>query len=188
MVSRWCPCPGDATDHGPRRHSPLAPKNSACRPVRIVLSISSARPKRLLSWLVSFVLKPVMSSSGKGQSVVRSAAELPAAWDYAQEGGRAGAGRCIVEGVDFDYEYHADGAGCRWGVLLSAGGSCQVKGDYRESWQPAAMSPEALAAAEQSLANGERIGGYGLFGVECFVRGDEVLFSEVSPRPRVPVW
>ncbi|MCU0755011.1 MAG: formate-dependent phosphoribosylglycinamide formyltransferase [Xanthomonadales bacterium] len=132
------------------------------------------------------VIKPVMSSSGKGQSVLRSAAEVAAAWDYAQSGGRAGAGRVIVEAfVAFDFEItlltlrHA--AGTSWCEPI---GHYQEDGDYRESWQPQPMTPVALARA-QDLARRitDALGGHGLFGVECFVRGDEVIFSEVSPRP-----
>jgi phosphoribosylglycinamide formyltransferase 2 len=132
------------------------------------------------------VVKPVMSSSGKGQSTVRTAAEVEPAWRYAQSGGRAGAGRCIVEGfVDFDYEItlltvrHAGGT-----TFCAPIGHRQEDGDYRESWQPQPMSEQARRRAEDIA---ERItgalGGWGLFGVELFVRGDEVLFSEVSPRP-----
>ncbi|MBD9482282.1 formate-dependent phosphoribosylglycinamide formyltransferase [Pseudomonas sp. PDM14] len=132
------------------------------------------------------VVKPIMSSSGKGQSVVKGAADLQGAWDYAQEGGRAGKGRVIVEGfIDFDYEItlltvrHAGGT-----TFCAPIGHRQVKGDYHESWQPQAMSAKALAAAEQvALAVTEALGGRGLFGVELFVKGDEVWFSEVSPRP-----
>ena len=132
------------------------------------------------------VIKPVMSSSGKGQSTVWRANEIEPAWRYAQEGGRTGAGRCIVEGyVEFDYEItlltvrHAGGT-----AFCAPIGHRQEGGDYRESWQPQPMSDGALAA---SRALAERItgalGGRGVFGVELFVRGDEVLFSEVSPRP-----
>ena len=132
------------------------------------------------------VVKPVMSSSGKGQSLLNSADDLQAAWDYAQEGGRAGKGRVIVEGfIDFDYEItlltvrHAGGT-----TFCAPVGHHQVKGDYHESWQPQAMSPAALAAAERvALAVTEALGGRGLFGVELFVKGDQVWFSEVSPRP-----
>jgi phosphoribosylglycinamide formyltransferase 2 len=132
------------------------------------------------------VVKPIMSSSGKGQSVVRSAAEVSRAWEYAQAGGRAGAGRVIVEGfVTFDYEItlltvrHAGGTS-----FCDPIGHRQVGGDYHESWQPHSMSAEALTRA-QGMAQQvtDALGGYGLFGVELFVRGDEVLFSEVSPRP-----
>lgn len=132
------------------------------------------------------VVKPVMSSSGKGQSTIKTAADIDTAWQYAQDGGRAGAGKVIVEGfVEFDYEItlltvrHVGGTS-----FCAPIGHRQEGGDYQESWQPQAMSEVALAAAE---AMGRKItdalGGYGLFGVELFVRGDEVLFSEVSPRP-----
>ncbi|MCF1182296.1 formate-dependent phosphoribosylglycinamide formyltransferase [Marichromatium gracile] len=132
------------------------------------------------------VVKPIMSSSGKGQSLVRDAAELDRAWDYAQAGGRAGGGRVIVEGfVAFDYEItlltvrHRDGT-----AFCAPIGHRQEDGDYRESWQPHPMTPTALARAE-AIAAGvtEALGGRGIFGVELFVRGDEVIFSEVSPRP-----
>jgi len=132
------------------------------------------------------VVKPLMSSSGKGQSVVRTPADVQKAWDYAQAGGRAGAGRVIVEGfVPFDYEItlltvrHAGGTS-----FCAPIGHLQIDGDYRESWQPQPMSAAALAAAERIAATiTGALGGTGLFGVELFVRGDEVLFSEVSPRP-----
>ncbi|WP_062519463.1 formate-dependent phosphoribosylglycinamide formyltransferase [Demequina silvatica] len=132
------------------------------------------------------VVKPVMSSSGKGQSVVRSAADVDAAWTYAVEGGRAGGSRIIVEGfVDFDYEItqltvrHAGGV-----TFLDPVGHTQVDGDYRESWQPQPMSEAALAESRRIAgAVTEALGGRGVFGVELFVRGDQVLFSEVSPRP-----
>lgn len=133
-----------------------------------------------------FVIKPVMSSSGKGQSVVREESELQHAWDYAQSGGRAGKGRVIVEGfVDFDYEItlltvrHKDGAS-----FCAPIGHRQEDGDYRESWQPQPMSPVALAEAQrQAEAITGALGGWGVFGVEFFVKGDSVIFSEVSPRP-----
>ncbi|WP_158891345.1 MULTISPECIES: formate-dependent phosphoribosylglycinamide formyltransferase [unclassified Pseudomonas] len=132
------------------------------------------------------VVKPIMSSSGKGQSLLRSADELQAAWQYAQEGGRAGKGRVIVEGfVDFDYEItlltvrHVGGTS-----FCAPVGHRQVKGDYHESWQPQAMSERALAESERvARAVTEALGGRGLFGVELFVKGDQVWFSEVSPRP-----
>jgi phosphoribosylglycinamide formyltransferase 2 len=132
------------------------------------------------------VLKPLMSSSGHGQSVVRDSSAMATAWRYAQEGARAGAGRCIVEGwVEFDYEITVLTVSAVNGIQCCAPvGHVQVDGDYRESWQPCEMSPLAWERA-QSLARkivGE-LGGWGLFGVECFVRGEEVLFSEVSPRP-----
>jgi phosphoribosylglycinamide formyltransferase 2 len=127
-----------------------------------------------------------MSSSGKGQSTVRTPADVGAAWDYAQTGGRAGQGRCIVEGfVDFDYEItlltvrHRDGTS-----YCEPVGHLQVDGDYRESWTPQPMSAPALARAREIAGRiTDELGGWGLFGVELFVRGDEVWFSEVSPRP-----
>lgn len=132
------------------------------------------------------VVKPVMSSSGKGQSTVRSPDQVDAAWDYAQSGGRAGQGRCIVEGfVDFDYEItlltvrHRDGT-----AFCDPIGHLQVDGDYRESWMPQPMSDRALARSREiAKAITDDLGGWGLFGVELFVKGDEVWFSEVSPRP-----
>jgi phosphoribosylglycinamide formyltransferase 2 len=132
------------------------------------------------------VVKPVMSSSGKGQSTVRSEDDIPRAWAYSQQGGRSGAGRVIVEGfVEFDYEItlltvrHRDGTS-----FCDPIGHLQIDGDYRESWQPQPMSALALERAQQiAAAVTHRLGGHGLFGVELFVRGDEVLFSEVSPRP-----
>lgn len=132
------------------------------------------------------VVKPLMSSSGKGQSVVRSEADIAKAWAYAQTGGRAGQGRCIVEGfIDFDYEItlltvrHRDGT-----TFCPPVGHLQVDGDYRESWMPQPMSPAALAEAERiAKAVTDDLGGWGLFGVELFVKGDAVWFSEVSPRP-----
>lgn len=132
------------------------------------------------------VVKPVMSSSGKGQSTVKTASDIDKAWRYAQEGGRAGAGRVIVEGfVDFDYEItlltvrHRDGTS-----FCAPIGHRQERGDYRESWQPQAMSALALERAEVVARKiTEGLGGRGIFGVEMFVKGDEVIFSEVSPRP-----
>jgi phosphoribosylglycinamide formyltransferase 2 len=132
------------------------------------------------------VVKPVMSSSGKGQSTVRTEADIDAAWDYAQTGGRAGQGRCIVEGfVDFDYEITLLTVRHRGGTTFCAPvGHLQVDGDYRESWMPQPMSARALERA-QDIARRvtDDLGGWGLFGVELFVKGDEVWFSEVSPRP-----
>ncbi|MDR1279643.1 MAG: formate-dependent phosphoribosylglycinamide formyltransferase [Opitutaceae bacterium] len=132
------------------------------------------------------VLKPLMSSSGHGQSVVRAAADLPAAWKYAQEGARAGAGRCIVEGfVKFDYEITVLTVSAVNGIRCCLPvGHVQIDGDYRESWQPCPMS-EATWAEAQRIARTVvgNLGGYGIFGVECFVLGNEVIFSEVSPRP-----
>ena len=133
-----------------------------------------------------FVIKPVMSSSGKGQSVVREAGELRHAWDYAQSGGRAGKGRVIVEGfVAFDYEITMLTVRHAGGVSFCAPiGHRQEDGDYRESWQPQPMSELALAEAQrQAAAITAALGGWGVFGVEFFVRGDQVIFSEVSPRP-----
>ena len=132
------------------------------------------------------VIKPLMSSSGKGQSTLRSEADIDAAWDYAQSGGRAGAGRCIVEGfVDFDYEItlltvrHAGGT-----TFCAPIGHWQKDGDYRESWQPQPMSALALQRSQHiAHAITGDLGGWGVFGVELFVKGDEVWFSEVSPRP-----
>ncbi|MCR9258599.1 MAG: formate-dependent phosphoribosylglycinamide formyltransferase [Pseudomonadaceae bacterium] len=132
------------------------------------------------------VVKPVMSSSGKGQSLVKDAAQAQAAWDYAQEGARGGGGKVIVEGfVDFDYEItlltvqHVDGVS-----FCAPIGHRQAGGDYQESWQPQPMSSVALAESERiaALVTAE-LGGYGLFGVEFFIESDEVYFSEVSPRP-----
>lgn len=132
------------------------------------------------------VVKPVMSSSGKGQSLLRAAEQLESAWQYAQEGGRAGRGRVIIEGfVDFDYEItlltvrHIDGT-----HFCAPIGHRQVAGDYHESWQPQAMSALALQRAEAIARQvTDALGGRGLFGVELFVKGDLVWFSEVSPRP-----
>lgn len=137
------------------------------------------------------VVKPLMSSSGKGQSTIRSQADIRKAWDYAQEGGRAGAGRVIVEGfIPFDYEItlltvrHADGSGGDQTSFCAPIGHLQIDGDYRESWQPHPMSPLALQRAQEIAARiTANLGGHGLFGVELFVKGDEVIFSEVSPRP-----
>ena len=132
------------------------------------------------------VVKPVMSSSGHGQSTVRATQDVDAAWDTAQTGGRAGRGRCIVEGfVDFDYEItlltlrHRDGTS-----FCPPVGHRQEAGDYRESWMPQPMSDVALARSQDIAGRvTAELGGWGLFGVELFVRGDEVWFSEVSPRP-----
>jgi phosphoribosylglycinamide formyltransferase 2 len=132
------------------------------------------------------VVKPVMSSSGKGQSVLRGENDVAPAWEYAQAGGRAGAGRVIVEGfIRFDYEItlltvrHAGGTS-----FCAPIGHLQVDGDYRESWQPQPMSDAALAASQRIAKSvTDELGGAGIFGVELFVRGDEVWFSEVSPRP-----
>jgi phosphoribosylglycinamide formyltransferase 2 len=132
------------------------------------------------------VVKPVMSSSGHGQSLVRGPDDIDAAWEYAQTGGRAGAGRVIVEGfIDFDYEItlltvrHVDGTS-----FCEPIGHLQRDGDYRESWQPQPMSDRALAAA-QGIARqvSDALGGWGVMGMEFFVKGEDVWFSEVSPRP-----
>ena len=132
------------------------------------------------------VVKPIMSSSGHGQSTVRSASEVDEAWKVSQEGGRAGSGKVIVEGfIDFDYEItlltvrHAGGT-----LFLEPVGHHQVNGDYQESWQPQAMSDEAKKQAQKIAgAITGALGGRGIFGVELFVKGDKVIFSEVSPRP-----
>ncbi|CAH0234924.1 MULTISPECIES: formate-dependent phosphoribosylglycinamide formyltransferase [unclassified Pseudomonas] len=132
------------------------------------------------------VVKPIMSSSGKGQSVLKGTDDVQKAWDYAQAGGRAGKGRVIVEGfIDFDYEItlltvrHVGGT-----TFCAPVGHRQEKGDYQESWQPQAMSPAARAEAERiALAVTGSLGGRGLFGVELFVKGDQVWFCEISPRP-----
>ena len=132
------------------------------------------------------VVKPIMSSSGHGQSVIREEKDIDPAWHYAQEGGRAGAGKVIVEGfVNFDYEItqltvrHIGGTS-----FLEPVGHVQVDGDYRESWQPQAMSPVAKAKAQEIAKKiTDALGGRGIFGVELFVKGNDVIFSEVSPRP-----
>lgn len=132
------------------------------------------------------VVKPIMSSSGKGQSVVRQEADVLEAWRYAQEGGRSGGGRVIVEGfIDFDYEITLLTIRHVGGVTFCAPiGHRQEHGDYQESWQPHPMPPPALAAAEQIARQVvDELGGVGLFGVEFFVKGDTVYFSELSPRP-----
>ena len=132
------------------------------------------------------VVKPIMSSSGKGQSTLRSEDDIDIAWKHAQAGGRAGAGKVIVEGmVEFDYEItqltvrHIGGTS-----FCEPIGHVQVDGDYRQSWQPQPMAPGVLAAARETAARvTEALGGRGIFGVELFIKGDEVIFSEVSPRP-----
>jgi phosphoribosylglycinamide formyltransferase 2 len=132
------------------------------------------------------VVKPIMSSSGKGQSTIKSADDILPAWEYAQAGGRAGKGKVIVEGfVDFDYEItqltirHAGGTS-----FCDPIGHIQVDGDYRESWQPHPMSDSAIAEArEYARKITDELGGWGVFGVELFIKGDQVIFSEVSPRP-----
>ena len=137
------------------------------------------------------LVKPIMSSSGKGQSFVKTEDQIKAAWDYAQEGGRAGKGKVIVEGfVDFDFEItlltirHDDGAGNTVTSFCDPIGHRQEDGDYQESWQPQAMTEIALTKAKNIAEKvTSDLGGRGLFGVELFVKGDDVIFSEVSPRP-----
>ena len=132
------------------------------------------------------VVKPVMSSSGHGQSVIKTDADIERSWHIAQEGGRAGAGRVIVEGfVDFDYEITLLTVRSVSGtVFCEPVGHIQVDGDYRYSWQPQPMNTVALdKAREIAAAVTGALGGYGIFGVELFVKGDDVIFSEVSPRP-----
>lgn len=132
------------------------------------------------------VVKPVMSSSGKGQSLIRESSDIETAWNYSQQGGRTGQGKVIIEGfVDFDYEItlltirHRDGTS-----YCAPIGHTQIDGDYRESWQPQPMSDMALSAAQHMAKTvTDSLGGYGLFGVELFIKNDEVIFSEVSPRP-----
>ena len=132
------------------------------------------------------VVKPVMSSSGHGQSTVKCAEDVDRAWHISQEGGRAGSGKVIVEGfVKFDYEITLlTVRHCAGTTFLEPVGHHQVDGDYRESWQPQAMAPKALEQARHiAKAITDALGGWGIFGVELFVKGDEVIFSEVSPRP-----
>ena len=132
------------------------------------------------------VVKPVMSSSGHGQSTIKCQEDVDKAWHISQEGGRAGSGKVIVEGfVKFDYEITLlTVRHCAGTTFLKPVGHHQVEGDYRESWQPQAMSEDAIAKAEAiAKAITDALGGYGIFGVELFIRGDEVIFSEVSPRP-----
>lgn len=132
------------------------------------------------------VVKPIMSSSGHGQSVVRDEKDMDHSWHIAQEGGRAGAGRVIVEGfVDFDYEITLLTVRSVSGTeFCEPIGHIQVDGDYRYSWQPQAMSEEAKSMAQEIARKvTDALGGYGIFGVEMFIKGDDVIFSEVSPRP-----
>ncbi len=132
------------------------------------------------------VIKPIMSSSGKGQSTIKTPADIDTAWHYAQEGGRSGAGKVIIEGfVDFDYEItqltvrHIDGTS-----FCEPIGHVQVDGDYRQSWQPQAMSDSAIKKARDMATKiTDALGGRGIFGVELFIKDDDVIFSEVSPRP-----
>ena len=135
---------------------------------------------------VPCVVKPIMSSSGHGQSVVRSTDDIDHSWHIAQEGGRAGAGRVIVEGfVDFDYEITLLTVRSVSGTeFCEPIGHIQIDGDYRYSWQPQAMTPAAKAKAQEIAKKvTDALGGYGIFGVEMFIKGDDVIFSEVSPRP-----
>jgi len=132
------------------------------------------------------VIKPVMSSSGKGQSIVKNETEIDPAWDYAQLGGRAGAGKVIIEGfIDFDYEITLLTVAHEGGIsFCEPVGHIQVDGDYRESWQPQPMSRRALTEARKTAEKVvSALGGYGVFGVELFIKGSQVYFSEVSPRP-----
>ena len=132
------------------------------------------------------VVKPVMSSSGHGQSTIKCEEDIDKAWKISQEGGRAGSGKVIVEGfVSFDYEITLlTVRHCAGTTFLKPVGHHQVDGDYRESWQPQAMSEDAIAKAEAiAKAITDALGGYGIFGVELFIKGNEVIFSEVSPRP-----
>jgi len=132
------------------------------------------------------VVKPIMSSSGKGQSTITAEDQIEDSWQYAQEGGRAGAGKVIVEGfVEFDYEItlltvrHKNGTS-----FCEPIGHVQSDGDYRQSWQPQPMTDDALSSAQKVAESiTSALGGYGIFGVELFIKGDEVIFSEVSPRP-----
>ena len=132
------------------------------------------------------LVKPIMSSSGKGQSLIKTTQDIKEAWEYAQAGSRAGAGRVIVESfVDFDYEItlltiqHANGVS-----FCEPIGHTQLEGDYQESWQPQQMSPKALAKSKEIAEQvTTALGGWGVFGVELFIKGDKVIFSEVSPRP-----
>lgn len=132
------------------------------------------------------VIKPIMSSSGKGQSTIKTQADIDSAWNYAQEGGRSGAGKVIVEGfVDFDYEItqltvrHINGTS-----FCEPIGHVQIDGDYRQSWQPQAMSADAIKKTRHMATKiTDALGGRGIFGVELFIKDDDVIFSEVSPRP-----
>nr|P46927.1 RecName: Full=Formate-dependent phosphoribosylglycinamide formyltransferase; AltName: Full=5'-phosphoribosylglycinamide transformylase 2; AltName: Full=Formate-dependent GAR transformylase; AltName: Full=GAR transformylase 2; Short=GART 2; AltName: Full=Non-folate glycinamide ribonucleotide transformylase; AltName: Full=Phosphoribosylglycinamide formyltransferase 2 [Mannheimia haemolytica]AAB28915.1 Mpa1 [Mannheimia haemolytica] len=131
------------------------------------------------------VVKPIMSSSGHGQSVIKSEADIQQAWDYSQQGGRAGGGRVIVEGfIKFDYEITQLTVRHIHGIVFSSHRHIQVDGDYRESWQPQQMSDIALKKAQETAEKiTSALGGRGIFGVELFVCGDEIIFNEVSPRP-----
>lgn len=157
----------------------------ACSPYRFADNVDDYRASVSAIGLPC-VIKPIMSSSGKGQSLIKSESDIDKAWRYAQEGGRAGAGRVIIEGfVDFDYEItlltvrHRDGTS-----FCAPIGHRQKDGDYQESWQPQAMTSLALERSQQIAEQiTSALGGMGLFGVELFIKGDDVYFSEVSPRP-----
>lgn len=132
------------------------------------------------------VVKPIMSSSGHGQSVIKTADDIENSWKIAQEGGRAGAGRVIVEGfIKFDYEITLlTVRSCSGTTFCAPVGHIQIDGDYRYSWQPQPMTDNALAKAQEIAKKvTDALGGYGIFGVELFIKGDDVIFSEVSPRP-----
>jgi len=132
------------------------------------------------------VVKPIMSSSGRGQSTVKTDADIEKAWEYSQRGGRAGTGKVIVEGfISFDYEITLLTVRHKGGTSFCAPiGHVQIEGDYRWSWQPQDMSKQALAESERVAKTiTDALGGHGIFGVELFIKGDEVIFSEVSPRP-----
>lgn len=132
------------------------------------------------------VIKPIMSSSGHGQSVARKPEDIERSWAISQEGGRAGAGRVIVEGfVDFDYEITLlTVRSCSGTTYCQPIGHIQIDGDYRYSWQPQPMTDAALLKAQEIAKKvTDALGGYGIFGVELFIKGDDVIFSEVSPRP-----
>lgn len=132
------------------------------------------------------IIKPIMSSSGKGQSLIKTADDVQAAWDYSQQGGRSGAGKVIVEGfVDFDYEITLLTVKTKnQTVFCDPIGHVQIDGDYQQSWQPQAMTQAALEKAKQiAKVVTDELGGQGIFGVELFIKGDEVIFSELSPRP-----
>lgn len=156
-----------------------------CSPYRFASTIEEYQ-QAILDIGVPCVVKPIMSSSGKGQSVVKDKSQAEKAWHYAQEGGRAGAGKVIVEGfVPFDYEITLLTVRHKGGTSFCAPiGHLQIDGDYRESWQPHPMSQKALDAAKEIAEKvTTNLGGRGVFGVELFIKNDEVYFSEVSPRP-----
>jgi phosphoribosylglycinamide formyltransferase 2 len=168
---------------------PTSPYRFADSLAGLQAAIDGAKGKKGIGY--PCIVKPVMSSSGKGQSLLRGPADVQAAWEYAASGGRVNQGRVIVEGfIDFDYEITLltvrarDAAGDVQTCFCEPVGHVQVAGDYVESWQPQAMTPLALARAQEiAAAVTGNLGGRGLFGVELFVKGDMVWFSEVSPRP-----